>query len=155
MEIVIILLLIIAAVVLFLVELFVIPGISVAGIGAFVCIIYANVYAFSNLGDVAGFTTLAVSALACIGALVLFMRSKTLERLALKKEIDSRVDREAEQRVQVGDKGLTTTRVALIGYAEVEGVVVEVTSIDGFLDEKTPVVVKRIHNGTIFVTQQQ
>ena len=50
MDILIITVLIIAAVILFLVELFVIPGISLAGISALVCIIYANYYAFANLG---------------------------------------------------------------------------------------------------------
>lgn len=54
MDILIITVLIIAAVILFLVELFVIPGISLAGISALVCIIYANYYAFANLGMAAG-----------------------------------------------------------------------------------------------------
>ena len=50
MDLLIIAVLIIAAVILFLVELFVIPGISLAGISALVCILYANYYAFTNLG---------------------------------------------------------------------------------------------------------
>ena len=61
MDILIITVLIIAAVILFLVELFVIPGISLAGISALVCIIYANYYAFANLGMAAGFITLGSS----------------------------------------------------------------------------------------------
>ena len=55
MDILIIAVLIIAAVILFLVELFVIPGISLAGISALVCILYANYYAFTNLGMAGGF----------------------------------------------------------------------------------------------------
>ena len=55
MDILIITVLIIAAVILFLVELFVIPGISLAGISALACILYANYYAFSNLGMAGGF----------------------------------------------------------------------------------------------------
>ena len=93
MDILIITVLIIAAVILFLVELFVIPGISLAGISALVCIIYANYYAFANLGMAAGFITLGISGVACIGSLVWFMRSKMLDKLALKKDIDSKVDR--------------------------------------------------------------
>ncbi len=50
MDVLIIIVLIIAAVILFLVELFVIPGISFAGIAALGCIIFANYYAFANLG---------------------------------------------------------------------------------------------------------
>ena len=43
MDVLIIIALIAAAVILFLVELFVIPGISLAGISALVCIIYATI----------------------------------------------------------------------------------------------------------------
>ena len=107
MDILIITVLIIAAVILFLVELFVIPGISLAGISALVCIIYANYYAFANLGMAAGFITLGISGVACIGSLVWFMRSKMLDKLALKKDIDSKVDRSAEDSVKVGDTGIS------------------------------------------------
>ena len=154
MDILIITVLIIAAVILFLVELFVIPGISLAGISALVCIIYANYYAFANLGMAAGFT-LGISGVACIGSLVWFMRSKMLDKLALKKDIDSKVDRSAEDSVKVGDTGISTTRLAQIGYAEINGNIVEVKSIDGFLNEKPPIIVSRITDGTIMVEKHR
>ena len=134
MDILIIAVLIIAAVILFLVELFVIPGISLAGISALACILYANYYAFANMGMAGGFVTLGISALACIGSLIWFMRSKMLDKLALKKDIDSKVDR---------------------SYAEINGNIVEVRSIDGFLNEKTPIIVSRITDGTILVEKHK
>ena len=152
MDILIITVLIIAAVILFLVELFVIPGISLAGISALACILYANYYAFANLGMAGGFITLGISAVACIGSLIWFMRSKML---ALKKDIDSKVDRSAEKSVKVGDTGISTTRLAQIGYAEINGNIVEVRSIDGFLNEKTPIIVSRITDGTILVEKHK
>lgn len=85
MDILIITMLIIAAVILFLVELFVIPGISIAGFLAGGCVIFANYYAFSYMGTTAGIITLIISAIACIGSLILFMRSKTLDKIALKR----------------------------------------------------------------------
>lgn len=151
MNILIIVVLVIAAVILFLVELFIIPGISIAGILAGGCIIYANYYAFAYMGPVAGFITIAVSVIACIGSLVWFMRSKTLDKIALKKNITSKVDRSAENKVKIGDTGITTTRLALIGYAEINGDIVEVKSTDGFMNEKTPVIVNRITDGIILV----
>ena len=149
MDILIITVLIIAAVILFLVELFVIPGISLAGISALACILYANYYAFANLGMAGGFITLGISAVACIGSLIWFMRSKMLDKLALKKDIDSKVDRSAEKSVKVGDTGISTTRLAQIGN------IVEVRSIDGFLNEKTPIIVSRITDGTILVEKHK
>ena len=151
MDILIIAVLIIAAVILFLVELFVIPGISLAGISALVCIVYANFYAFANLGMAAGFITLGISTVACIGSLVWFMRSKMLDKLALKKVIDSTIDRSAEKKIKVGDTGISTTRLAQIGYANINGNIVEVKSMDGLLNEKTPIIVSRITDGTIMV----
>ena len=153
MDILIIAILLIAAIILLLVEIFLIPGISIAGIAAVAALLYANYYAFVYIGPVAGFITLIVSATACVGSIVLFMRSKTLDKVSLKKNIDSKVDKKAEHSIQVGEKGVTTTRLALIGYAEINGKIVEVKSTGGFLDEKTPVIVTRIADGTILVEE--
>lgn len=154
MDILIIATLIVVAIILFLIELFIIPSISLAGIAALVCTTYANYYAFTHLGALGGAITLGISIIACVGSLVWFMRSKTLDKLALTKDIDSKVDRTVEKSIKVGDTGVSTTRLAQIGYAEINGNIVEVKSTDGFLDEKTPIVVKRINEGTIEVTSQ-
>lgn len=132
MDIFIIAILVVAAVILFLVELFIIPGISIAG-----------------------FITLAISVITCVGSLVWFMHSKTLDKIALKKNITSKVDRSAEEKVKIGDTGITTTRLALIGYAEINGDIVEVKSTDGFLNEKTPIIVNRITDGVILVEKNK
>ena len=70
MDIFIIAVLIIAAALLFLVELFIIPGISIAGLLAGGCIIFANYYAFAYLGSTDGFITLGISAITCMGVAV-------------------------------------------------------------------------------------
>lgn len=151
MDILIIAALIIAAIILFLVELFLIPGISIAGFLAGGCLIFANYYAFVYMGTTAGILTLVVSFIASIGSLILFMRSKTLDKIALKKNITSKVDRSAEAKIKIGDIGTTTTRLALIGYAEINGEIVEVNSIDGLMDAKTAIIVNRITDGVILV----
>ena len=151
MEIAIIAVLLIVAIILFLVELFLAPGITIAGILAGGCYLYANYYAFTHLGMTGGFVTLSISAVACVVSLILFMRSKTLDRVSLKTNITGKVDRTAERSVKVGDTGITTTRLALVGYADIGGQIVEVKSADGFLDEKTPIVVTRITDGILFV----
>ena len=46
-------------------------------------------------------------------------------------------------------------RQAQIGYAEINGNIVEVKSIDGFLNEKTPIIVSRITDGTIMVEKHR
>lgn len=66
MEVFIIIALILAGVLLFIVEVFLIPGISIAGIASAICLLYANYYAFDTLGPIAGFITLIASVLSCI-----------------------------------------------------------------------------------------
>lgn len=151
MDIFIIITLIIAGIILLIIELFLIPGISIAGILSSGCLIYANYLAFSNMGYTTGFLTLGASTIACIGALAWFMHSKTLDRISLKTNITSKIDRSAEQKIKVGDTGTAITRLALIGNAEINNDIVEVRSADGLLDEKTPITVTRITKDTIFV----
>ena len=151
MDLLIIILLVIAGVVLLLIELFLIPGTSLAAFISGACFIYAVYHAFTYIGAAAGFLTLAVSAIAGIVAVVWFMRSKTLDKVALKKDIEGKVDRDAEHRVKVGDQGVAVTRLALFGQAEINGDLVEVKSCDGFLNPKTPIKVVRINDGNILV----
>ncbi len=155
MEILILAALIIIAIILFLIELFLIPGITIVGIAALGCEVYAVYYAFTYLGMTAGYLTLLISLIATVVSVIIFMRSKTLDKISLKKNITSKVDRKAESQVKIGDTGICTTRLALIGYAEINGSIVEVKSMDGFLDEKTPVVVSRISDGIILVEKQK
>jgi membrane-bound ClpP family serine protease len=145
-----IIMLIVAGIVLMLIELFLIPGISVAGAASLCCFLYAIYKAFVELGTLGGVITLIVTLVACCLALNRFMRSKTLDRLALKKNIDSTVDKSNAEGVAVGDRGIAITRLAQIGTAEIKGSQMEVKSEDGFIDEKTPIVVTRIADN-IFV----
>ena len=154
MDILIIILLVIAGIALLLAELFLIPGTSLAAFLSGACFIYAVYHAFIYIGPVAGFITLAISAVAGIGAVVWFMRSKTLDKVALTQDIDGKVDRAAESRVQVGDEGVSVTRLALFGQAEIGGELVEVKSCDGFINPKTPVKVVRISDGNILVEKK-
>ena len=85
MDIVIIASLIIAGLILFIIEVFLLPGISIAGIISAICLLYANYYAFDTLGTIPGCITLVISAIGVIAITIWFMRSKTVEKLSLKK----------------------------------------------------------------------
>lgn len=155
MDIILLIVLVVVAVLLFLAELFIVPGISIAGILSGCCIIYANYHAFSVFGTTVGCITLLVSAVAFIGSLVWFMKSKTLDKLSLKKEISSTVKQAGSDNVKIGDTGISTTRLALIGYADFDGHIVEVKSTAEFIDAKTPIKVVRIVDGIILVEKAE
>ena len=143
--------LILAGLLLFAVEVFLIPGISLAGIASGVSILYAIYYAFSTLGTQAGFITLGASAIGIAGVTLWFMRSKTVDRLALNHTLNFKLNPLKGLDLQVGDTGITVTRLTLIGNAEIKGQRIEVQSADGFIDEKTAVRISRIDNGVVYV----
>ncbi|MGL4518126.1 MAG: NfeD family protein [Phocaeicola sp.] len=151
MELLILAAVILAGIIFFLIEVFIIPGTSLAGICSAICLLFANYYAFSELGTSAGFITILLTGIGGAAALVWFMKSKTVDKLSLHKEIDYNMDKLKDLHIQVGDQGVATTRLALIGNAQFNGTEVEVRSIDGFIDEKEAVVIDRIAQHTVFV----
>ncbi len=155
MDIIIIIALIAAGMLLFMAEVFLIPGLSLAGIASAGCLVYVNYYAFSALGPTGGLLTLLVSLCGYVLLFIWFLRSKSIDRLALKKDIGSTVGIPAGQEVKAGDTGVAITRLALIGNAEINGRIIEVKSADGFLNEHTPIVVERVMEGIIMVRRQR
>jgi membrane-bound ClpP family serine protease len=151
MEVLLIIALIVAGLLLFAVEVFLIPGISVAGIASALCLLYAVYYAFTSIGTLAGLLTLVVGAVGVVGVTAWFMRSKTVDKLSLKKSLDYDLNPLKDIDIRVGDTGRAVTRLALIGNADIKGHILEVRSADGFIDEKTPIVVERITDGCILV----
>ncbi|SRR5574344_290059 len=155
MVVTIIIVLIVIGLLLLIAEVFLIPGTSIAGFAAAACLIIANFYAFSTLGSLGGLVTLAVSVFSVLAVVAWFMKSKSLERLALNKNIDSTVGTQERREVKVGDTGKAITRLALIGNAEIDGNIVEVKSADGFISENTPIQVVRLMEGIILVEKKK
>ena len=145
--------LVITALLLLLVELFLIPGSSLAAFLSAVCLAWAVAYAFINISAMAGIITLVIALILGFFVLTVFMKSKTLDKVALTEDISATVDRSAAEQVKVGDKGYAITRLALIGNADINGHVVEVRSASGFLNEKTPIEVIRITDKEIVVQE--
>lgn len=138
----------------FAIEVFLIPGISLAGLLSGASLLYAVYYTFSQMGTEAGLLTLAMAALGIAAVTVWFMRSKTVDRLSLKKTLDYRPDPLADTGLKVGAQGITVTRLTLIGNADFGGYLIEVKSADGFIDEKTPIEVVGIRGGQVLVKKR-
>ena len=151
MDILIIASLIIAGLILFIIEVFLLPGVSIAGIISAACMLYANYYAFDSLGTLPGCITLAISAIGVIAITIWFMRSKTVDKLSLKKTIDYKPEPLKGLGLKAGDGGIALTRLALIGNAEFDGNIIEVRSTGDFIEEKSRIRVNRIRDGIVLV----
>lgn len=139
------------ATVLLVVEVVFIPGIGFTGVLGVLSMIGAVAYSFFNIGSLAGWITLLVACAVCVGLFLWALYGKSLDRVALKKNIDSTVKEGELSKFAVGDKGVARTRLALIGEAEINGDIVEVKSESGFVNEGDAVEVVRISGDTVFV----
>jgi membrane-bound ClpP family serine protease len=147
-----IILLIILGILLFLVEFFIIPGVTIAGIGGAVLMGVAVFMAYRTHGATAGNYTLLSTLLITLIALVFALRAKTWKRLMLKTNIEGKVEVGLEeQKIKPGDKGETITRLAPVGKVMVNNIPIEGKSIGGFLDPKTKIIVVKVLGTQIIV----
>jgi membrane-bound ClpP family serine protease len=151
MEIAVISFLVLLATVLLVVEVVFIPGFGFTGIMGIASMIGAVAYAFFEVGNVAGWVTLLVSALICIALFFWALYGSSLDKVALKKNINSTVQVVDVKDFKVGDRGVARTRLALIGEALIKGEVVEVKSEGGFINEREEIEIIRISGDSIFV----
>ena len=80
-----------------------------------------------------------------------FLRSRSFRKMELKADVSSKVVSNLEQGIQVGDQGVTVSRLASVGKANINGKIVEVKSETGWTDENQPIVVTRIEDNYIWV----
>lgn len=144
--------LIIVGVLLLVAELVLLPGLSVAGIGALICYGIAIYFGFSTYGTTGGLITIGGVLAVSIAATAISLRAKTWKRLALTNEIDGKSQVHPEDTVSIGDKGITITRLAPMGKVDVGGETFEAKSLGNkYLDPKTEVEVVGFENFNIIV----
>lgn len=145
-------LLILLGLLLFLAELVLLPGITVAAVGAFCCLVGAVTWAFVGGGMFMGFIVLAVVVVMLVLLTILFLRPRTWNRFALKTNIESQVQPvEIEKQVEVGVQGITLTRLAPMGKVQIDGQIFEAKSLDSYIDPRQEVIVIGYDNATLVV----
>lgn len=150
LEISIIVFIMIAAIGLLLAEIFLLPGITIAGIAGAVFAIGGIIYAYS-IGMAAGNITLGASIVVFGGIFLWLMRSSSFHRVSLKTNIESTVESPRDMDLTVGDEGITLSRLAPIGKARFGHITIEAKSTNDFIDENTPVVIVRIEGYHVIV----
>lgn len=151
MTIFIIVFLLVLGVVLILLEFFVLPGITVAGVGGVVMILGGIYLSYSHYGNTIGHLTVLASVVFSLIALWLALSSGTWDRLKLKTEIDSKVEKLEDNLVQVGDQGICLSRLAPMGSVRINNHIVEAKSTGTYVDERTLVEVIKIVDKVIVV----
>lgn len=149
-----IVLLIIFGIILILLEFFVIPGVTVAGIGGVLLIGGGIVLSYQAFGTEAGNYFLAASILAVIVIIVYALRANTWTRLGLKNAINDNVTTFNPDEIKVGQEGVTITRLNPMGKVKIGKLIVEARSIDGFIDQNKEIEVVEIEKNKIIIKQK-
>ncbi len=151
MEIAIVLSLVALAILFIIIEAFFIPGLSISGIVGGILAVIAVWYAYTYLGSTAGHITL-ISTLLLIGiAIWWFAKSKTLDRMSLKTNVDGKVESIDEEVIKPGDTGTTLSRLAPMGKVKIHGIVMEAKTADDFIDQNEEIVVKEVYKTNVLV----
>ena len=151
MEITIVVILLVLGIVFLLLEIFLFPGISVAGVAGAVFTAAAVWYAYTHIGALAGNITL-IGGVVLLGVAVwMFMRSRALDKMSLKTSITGTVEAIDELKISVGDKGTTISRLAPMGKIKIKGIVVEAKTDNEFIDPNTEVIIKEVYKTNVLV----
>lgn len=154
MDIIIIIFLMALAIGLILLEIFLLPGITFAGIGGFVFAIGGIIYAYTT-GTIIGHITLGGSIVVFGGLFFWLLRANSFKKVALHTDVDSKLTSSRDLGIVPGDEGITLSRLAPIGKANIKGITVEAKSREEFIDEQTQVVVIRVDGYNVIVIPKE
>ncbi len=143
--------LVVLGIILFYVEFLIVPGVTIAGIAGAVLVILGIYFGYKEFGTPTGHYILGATAVVSILSVILMLRSKTWEKIALSSKIDGKSSSSLEIEVNIGDQGETITRLNPYGKVIIENNIYEAKSSSSFIDPKTKVEVKKIDGSHLIV----
>jgi len=153
MSITLIVILIVVGLSLMVVEVVVLPGITVAGVGGVLLIGCGVALAYKWFGGTAGTAALVGTGALFIVFMIYALRAKTWDRLSLNSEIDSRVNVVDTDDIMLGDRGMTVSRLAPIGKIIIREKIMEGKSEFGLIDENREIEVVYVSGSTVVVQE--
>lgn len=150
-----IVILIILGIILLLVEFFIIPGITIAGIGAFLLLTGGIISAYHYHGVKFGNYVTLATVFSIVVVFIFAFRARTWNRIGLNAASDSKLEVKKEEKIRVGSLGKTISKLSPIGKAIFEQTVVEVRSDGKYINSNTEIIVTRIEGYKIFVDEAE
>ncbi len=143
---------ILLGILLFVIEFLLVPGITVAGVGGLVLTVLGVYKAFADYGTTTGIWFLIGTLLLSILVITFSLRARTWKRFMLNTNVKGTVDDTViADSISPGDTGETLTRLAPMGKIMVNGMVREVKSIEGYIQEHSPVEIVSVEGKQITV----
>ena len=133
-------------------ELVLLPGVSIGAVLALVCYGSSVYLAFRDFGPVTGTVVILVILVLSVIATVVSLRAKTWQRFSLKQEIrSSSMPVIPAEELQVGDRGVTLSRLCPMGNLELGGRTYEAKSQGAYVDQQRDVEVVGFENFSVIV----
>jgi membrane-bound ClpP family serine protease len=143
--------LIVLGILLIFLEFFVVPGVTVAGIGGLILLVLGIYFSYSNYGVATG-NTILLSTFGLVGV-TFYVAYKTgaWKKIMLNTEVKSTLKKDIALNIKVGDTGKTISRLTPMGNIMVNNKLYEASSKGIFIDENTEIEIIRIINNKIVV----
>ncbi|MFR9503252.1 MAG: NfeD family protein [Rikenellaceae bacterium] len=153
MSILVILLLVLLGLLFCIVELLILPGITLGGILSMVCYGAAAYMSFNELGVAWGIIVVSIIIVLSLVAIAFSLRAKTWDRFSLKSKIDSSSSVMPQDKVKIGERGVALSRLSPMGKVLINGCSYEAKSNDVYIDAKSDVEVVGFENFSVVVAQ--
>ena len=137
--------------ILVLAEIFLVPGVGVAGILGIFAMSGSSYYAFTGYGTVGCIIVTAINVVLLVILMIIAFRANTWKKLSLNTNIDTRAVAPEAELVQVGQRGKAVTRLAPTGMVLFENAKVEARAVEGIVDPCSEVEVVFIEDNKIYV----
>lgn len=133
-------------------EIFLIPGTTLFGVVGGVALLIGIVMVYTYYGSKWGNITLLVSSFSVAVSVVLGFKVIQSNKLAMKAEIDGRVNvLENIKELQIGARGVTLTELRPVGKAVFAHKKLEVSSVGDYIHRETEVEIIQISGNKIIV----
>ena len=147
-----VIILIVLGILLFVIEFLLVPGVTIAGIGGLVLTVLGVYRAFEEFGSTVGIWVLIGTLMLSVFVIAMSLRARTWSKLMLNTDVRGSVDQDiTEEQIKVGDRGRALTRLAPMGKIEVNNIVREAKSLEGYIDEHSSIEVVAVEGTRISV----
>lgn len=151
MEILLTFLVFLIAILMIWAEVFIIPGFGIAGVFGAIAFLWAE-YMVSKQFE--GAMAIVVGSIPIIVVTIILIRglkSKSWQKMALNDKLDGKTNELPE--LSIGMTGTAISTLKPSGKAIIDDNVVEVQSLDGFIDENSIIEIVSLKENKIFVTK--
>ena len=134
-----------------MIEVMLIPGITVVGIAGGIMLVIGIYYAYNQWGMVYGHYTLAITSLLTVGTIYFGFKAGLWHIFSNKSKVEGKVINVDDSKIRVGEFGETVSELRPVGYAIINELKVEVQSKGEYIETQKKIQVVKIDGNKVTV----